>query len=303
MVGLGYFGSFHANHYARIAGAELCGLVDADAARAAAAAATHRTAAFTDHRSLIGRVDAVSVAVPTSLHHAVAGELIDAGIHVLIEKPIAGECAAGADLVERARRAGVILRVGHIERFNATFAALRRAAGRPLAIDCVRAGPWTGRAADVDVVLDLMIHDIDLALSLAGAPVVGVAAAGMPVVSGKLDMAEARLTFANGVVARLAASRVAPKVERRLTVTEADRVLVADLAARQLLIGTRRDGGFAFDTSEVPAADALGAEIAAFLAAVNGAGAAEGADGQAGLDALRVAEEICAAAAPRHRSN
>ena len=248
-------------------------------------------------RDLIGVADAVSVAVPTSHHHRVAGELIDAGIHVLVEKPIADGSAAAADLVARARRAGVVLQVGHIERFSSTFAALRDAVHSPLAIDCVRVGPWTGRAADVDVVLDLMIHDIDLALSLAKSPVIEVAAAGRSIVSSRLDTAEARLTFASGMVARLASSRVAPKVDRRFTVTEADRVLVADLAARRLEIGEKRDSGFVFSASEVPPHDALGAEIAAFVGAIAGAPDRRSADGEDGLQALRVAERVLAAIA------
>lgn len=291
VVGLGYFGSFHAKHHAAHPDAILVGVVDADAARARAAAEAHGAQPFGDYRELIGRVDAVSVTVPTALHHRVAGELIDAGIHVLVEKPVTDTPDTARDLLARADNAHVLLNVGHIERFSATFAALRERVSRPLMIDCQRLGPWTGRAADVDVVLDLMIHDIDLALSLAGAPVETVEATGTAVVSSNIDAAEARIGFANGVVATLRASRVAPAVDRVIRVNEADRAVVADLARRTLSVSRDGRDGFKTQTVEVAPHDALGAEIAAFIDGVttNGPG---GVDGRAGLDALVVAERI-----------
>lgn len=295
VVGLGYFGSFHAKHHAAHPDTILVGVVDADPARARAAAELHGTEAFGDFRSLIGRVDAVSVTVPTALHHRVAGELIDAGIHVLVEKPVTDTPATARDLLARADTAHVLLNVGHIERFSATFAALRDRVNRPVMIDCQRLGPWTGRAADVDVVLDLMIHDIDLALSLAGAPVESVEATGTAVVSSNIDAAEARIGFANGVVATLRASRVAPAVDRVIRVNEADRTLVADLARRTLSVSRQTGGqgvdGFKTETVEVAPRDALGAEIAAFIDGVTTKGPG-GVDGRAGLDALIVAERI-----------
>jgi len=296
VVGLGYFGSFHANHYARLPGAVLVGVVDSDPGKADAAAAAHKTRAYSDHRSLIGAVDAVSITVPTSLHHRVARDFIDAGVHVLIEKPVSDDVASAEDLVDSARRAGVVLQVGHIERFSPTFAALRAEVTQPRFIDCIRVGPWTGRSADVDVVLDLMIHDIDLALTLAAAPVTDVEASGAAVVSARLDQAEARIGFANGAVARLFASRAAPAVHRQMTVHEGDRVLVADLAARKLLFGARRAdglgaGAFAYETVDIAAQDALAAEIASFIGRVGGEWS-PGADGSAGLAALKVAERI-----------
>ncbi len=292
VVGLGYFGSFHAKHHAAHPDTTLVGVVDADPARARAAADALGVQPFGDYRDLIGRVDAVSVTVPTALHHRVAGDLLDAGIHVLVEKPVTDTPDTAQDLLARADSAHVILNVGHIERFSATFAALRERVHRPLMIDCQRFGPWTGRAADVDVVLDLMIHDIDLALSLAGAPVESIEATGTAVVSSNIDAAEARLTFANGVVATLRASRVAPAIDRVIRVNEADRCLVADLARRVLSV-SRGQGpdGFATETIEVAPRDALGAEIAAFIDGVTAKGPG-GVDGREGLDALVVAERI-----------
>ena len=217
VVGLGAFGSHHARHYAADPRARLVAVADADLSRACAAGETFGAEAISSHRGLIGKVDAVSITVPTVSHYAVARDLIDAGVHVFIEKPIAASAAEAEDLVERAAAMRATLQIGHIERFSPAFRALKGRIGDPRLIAAVRSTPWTGRALDVDVVLDLMIHDIDLAVDLAGAPVVAVDAVGTQVFSPTNDMAEARLTFANGVVATLAASRVSAKGERTLT--------------------------------------------------------------------------------------
>ena len=214
VIGLGYFGSHHARHYAANARAELVAVVDVDPDRGCAASERYGCASHADHRALIGMVDAVSITVPTSNHHEVASDFLDAGIHVFVEKPIAADAASAADLVDRAEKANATLQVGHIERFSPAFRALRERCADPRLISAVRRTEWRGRAVDVDVVLDLMIHDIDLVLTLAGAPVVSVEASGARIVSATNDVAEARLTFANGVMATLSASRVAAKGER-----------------------------------------------------------------------------------------
>lgn len=293
VVGLGYFGSHHVRHYSANPAAELVAVVDVDGSRALDAGVRYGVEGLSDYRDLIGRVDAVSIAAPTSLHHSVAAALIDAGIHVFIEKPIAAEVADAADLVARAENAGVLLQVGHIERFAPAFQALAGQVRALRTISCVRHTPWRGRAADVDVVLDLMIHDIDLALTLANAPVIAVDAAGSPVVTGESDVVGARLTFDNGIVASLSASRVAADPERSLTVTETGRTLKADLSQQTLTV-TPVSGEA--ETREFGAADNLAAEIAAFLRSVE-TGSQPMVDGRAGLDALMVAERIRAAVA------
>jgi predicted dehydrogenase len=293
IVGLGYFGAHHARHYAANPAARLVAVADADLSRACAAAEAYGAEAYSDAHALIGKVDAVSVTAPTSLHHVIARDFLEAGVHVFVEKPIAADVAEAEDLVARARAAGVTLQVGHIERFSPAFRALQTEMGAPLFIDCVRHAPWKGRASDVDVVLDLMIHDIDLALTLAGAPVASVEASGHSRVTATNDTAEARLTFANGVAATLAASRVATRAERILSVTEADRLLVADLAAPSLEIRPKHASAPA-STIALPPADNLAAEIAAFLACVV-SGTAPLVGGQAGLDALIVADMILTA--------
>jgi len=293
VVGLGYFGSHHARHYAAHPSAELVAVVDNDPARACAAAERFHSEALNDHRGLIGKVAVASIAVPTSDHYAVARDLIDAGMHVFIEKPIAADVEAAADLVRRAGRRGAMLQVGHIERCAPAFRALRARVRAPKLIACVRKAPWTGRAIDVDVVLDLMIHDIDLALTLAGAPVASVAASGVSVATSLNDFAEARLTFGNGIVATLVASRVAEAGERTVTVGEPGRRLTADLTAQTLAVTSRGGEGPIDEVVTLDSADNLAAEIDGFLASVR-TGKPPEVDGQAGLDALKVADMILA---------
>lgn len=291
VVGLGYFGAHHVRHYSANPAAELVAVVDVDSSRAFTTGLKYGAKGFSDHRDLIGNVDAVSIAAPTSHHHAIARDLIEAGIHVFVEKPLAATVVDAADLVARADKAGVVLQVGHIERFSPAFQAL---AGRVRAmrnISCVRHAPWKGRAADVDVVLDLMIHDIDLALALAKAPVISVEGAGTPVVTGENDVVGARLTFDNGVVAALSASRVAAMGERSLTVSEAGRRLRADLSAQTLTV-TPENGKP--ETLALGSADNLAAEIANFLEAIE-TETEPLVTGRAGLEALKVADMIRAA--------
>ena len=296
VVGLGYFGAHHVRHYAAHDGADLVAVVDVDAARAAEVAAANGATPLDDYRALIGKVDAVSVTVPTSEHHAVASDLVEAGIHVFVEKPITVDVATAADLVARAERRGIRLQVGHIERFAPAFRALRERVRAPRLIECVRRTPWSGRALDVDVVLDLMIHDIDLVLTLAASPVASVEATGISVGTGFNDVVEARVRFENGVVATLAVSRVASAAERTLAVTEDGRRLMADLGRTELAVVTAAPGGGITD-ERVPLtrSDNLAAEVDAFLASVS-AGTNPPVDGRAGLDALKLAEAILAAA-------
>ena len=294
VVGLGYFGSFHARQHAANPKARLVAVVDADTARALAVAEQHGAEALFDHRALIGKVDAVSITVPTSLHHEVAGDLLDAGIHVLIEKPIASTRDAARDLIARAARTGSVLQVGHIERFSPVFGELAAAVRRPRVVELTRIGPWKGRAIDVDVVLDLMIHDIDLVLALVGADVVAVAATGAAVRAPTNDFAHAILHFANGASAHLHASRIADRQERSIRVVDEDRVLVADLAARTV-------SWAAFDGDSrreiaVPASDNLALEIDSFLDAAL-AGRSPVVGGADGLRALDIAERIMRAIA------
>lgn len=291
VVGHGYFGAFHARHYAANPNVDLVGIADPRPGLDVGGQRLVR-----DHRQLIGLVDAVSIAAPTALHHGVASDFIAAGVHVLVEKPLADTSDRARDLADRADLAGVVLRVGHIERFSPAYVALRETVASPRLIECTRHTLWSGRATDVDVILDLMIHDIDLVLDLVRSEPVAVDAAGVAAMGRGLDAVTARVAFASGAVANISASRIAPTPTRTLVVHESNRVLAADLGARTAVSFE------AASATRTPLAtiaqDALGAEIAAFLAAVLG----EPSRGVGGTDAARavaLAERIGAAARRR----
>lgn len=290
-MGLGAFGRHHARHFAANPTAELVAVVDADRARGEAAAAQHHCIPFANASDLVGMVDAVSVATPATTHAAVARQFLDAGIHVLVEKPLATNGADARDLIERAGRAGVVLQVGHIERFSPAVEVLARRLSNPRRIACTRRAVWTGRSDDVDVILDLMIHDIDLTLALAAAPVASVAASGTVGRSGATDEAEAWVTFTNGLVATLSASRVAARNQRTVVVTEPGAVYTADLAAPSLTVADRSKWGSAASPVALRPRDNLAAEIDAFVTSAR-TGTPPVVDGAAGLAALELAERI-----------
>ncbi len=275
MVGSGYLGRFHAQKYAALADARLVGVVDSSAAAREAVARETGTQAFADHRELLGLVDAVSIVTPTPTHFAIARDFLAAGVDVLVEKPITVTQAEGAELVALAARTGRILQVGHLERFNAAVLAAEPYLASPRFIECQRLAPFKERGTDVNVVLDLMIHDIDIVQSIVDSPVESVDAIGTPVFSGAVDIANARLRFANGCVANVTASRVSMKTERKLRVFRDDAYLSIDLQQKILTVIRRRDGATApgalpvsIDEQSFPQTDALLAEIEAFLACV-----------------------------------
>ena len=273
VVGVGYLGRFHAEKYAAHAAADLVAVVDVDPARAHAVAGALGVEALTDHRALVGRIDCASVAVPTHLHHAVAGDLLDAGVDVLVEKPLTTTVAEGKALLELAVRHGRVLQVGHLERFNPAIRALDGVVREPRFIECHRLAPFSERGTDVDVVLDLMIHDLDVILSMMPSAQRSVEAVGVPVLTASVDIANARLRFANGGIANVTASRVSLKRERKLRIFQPDAYLSVDYGERRVLICRREPGpdgqpALSLEEREVPEADALGSEIDAFLRAV-----------------------------------
>lgn len=289
VVGLGSFGKHHVRHYAHNTRARLVAVADVDFERASAFGREFGATAFADYRDVIGRVDAVSIAVPAAGHHEVASAFIEAGVHVFVEKPLAATAEAARTLVTEAAAAGVVLQVGHIERFNAAVAAIAERVVNPRRMAFRRMSVWNGRASDVDVIFDLMIHDIDLALFFAHSPVRSVAGNGQIVRSGMIDEAEAWLTFENGAIATLSASRVAPQTERRVTISEPGAAYVADLGAPGLAV-TRR-GEPTPTIIPLEAHDNLGAEIDSFLACVAAHGTPR-VDGEAGVAAVHIAERI-----------
>jgi predicted dehydrogenase len=298
VVGVGYLGRFHAQKYRSVANSELVGVADPSAAARAAVAAELGVPAHADYRELLGRVEAVSIVTPTPLHYAIAREFLEAGAHVLVEKPMTATVAEGERLIEAARHARRILQVGHLERFNAAVQALQPMLAVPRFIESARLAPFKHRGTDVDVVLDLMIHDIDLILSIVRSPVVAVDAIGSSVFSQEIDIANARLRFANGCVANATASRVSLKTERRLRLFQDDAYVSVDLHQKVLTV-IRKTGGLSADgmpqvdiqETSYDQGDALKAEIEAFLEAA-ATGRAPSVSGEEGLAALNVAVSI-----------
>jgi predicted dehydrogenase len=303
VIGVGHVGQHHARLYRELPGAELVAVCDTDAARAAAVAAREGTEAVADFRSLLGKVDAVSVAVPTVHHRAVAGAFLEAGADVLVEKPIAETLEEAEALVAAARRADRVLQVGHVERFNGGVRALHALVLEPGFIECHRLGPFAGRGTDVDVVRDLMIHDIDIILSLVRSPVVQVQAVGVPVISDRVDIANARLQFASGCIANVTASRVSVERLRKLRIFQRDTYLALDYAAQEVTCYRRLLPPPGAPVSELPRivreevavdkAEPLRLELESFLAAVR-TRARPVVSGVEALEALRVAGEILA---------
>jgi len=294
VIGAGYFGRLHALKLAANPEVELVAVADVDAARADAIAREIGCRAVRDFRDLIGDIDIASVAVPTESHHALARPLIEAGVHVLIEKPIAKTLEQADDLLRLAAARGALVAVGHQERFNPAFVALRAEPSRALFIEAERLTEFRGRGTDVDIVLDLMIHDLDLVLSLIGSEPVHVSACGFSVLTDALDIANARLEFASGCVANISASRVSQSPVRKLRVFQTDSYVSADLQAARLRSVRRSStaaSGVVVGEQSFQSADALGAGIAAFVSAVR-ARRTPPVDGEAGRRALKLALEI-----------
>jgi predicted dehydrogenase len=234
VIGVGYLGRFHAQKYSAMEGVELIGVADADGARAAQIADECATRAFTDYRELLPLVDAVSIAVPTSLHHEVGKTCLVAGVDVMMEKPITTTLAEADDLIKLAHAGGRILQVGHLERFNPAVLAMQPLLTHPLFIEAHRIAVFKERGTDVDVVLDLMIHDIDIILSIVQAPIVSILTAGTPVVTKLTDIANARLIFANGCTANITVSRISMENMRRMRIFQPGQYLSVDFGKKEI---------------------------------------------------------------------
>ncbi|MHB1037746.1 MAG: Gfo/Idh/MocA family protein [Pirellulales bacterium] len=232
VIGAGHLGRIHARLASGIAGIELVGIADPVAASRRQLAEEHHVAAFAHHRDLIGQVDAAVVAAPTRLHHEIGVDLARHGIHLLVEKPLAASLDEADALVAAAARSGIVLQVGHVERFNPAFKSVLPHLDEPKYIEAVRASGYTFRSTDIGVVLDLMIHDLDLVLALARSPVRQVEALGLSVLGKHEDIANARLVFENGCVATLSASRVSFQAARRMQIFSRQAFAAIDFATR-----------------------------------------------------------------------
>jgi len=295
VVGVGYFGSRHVDKWAALDDVELAYVVDRDGDLARKIARKHGALPATDCAEIAGKVDVASVAVPTRHHFGVASALLDAGIHVLVEKPLTPTLEEADALVAAAEARGLELRVGHLERFNPALMAVRDRIVRPRFMECHRLAPFKPRSTDVDVVLDLMIHDIDIILSLVPAEVAEVRASGVPVLTDSVDIANARIEFTDGCVANVTASRVSAKSMRKLRVFQPDTYVSIDFESRECAVarklpGEGRDGMPKIDHQlrRFAQGDSLEAELRAFVDAVRGR-ARPGATGREGRRALDLA--------------
>jgi predicted dehydrogenase len=298
VVGVGYFGSRHVDKLARLPGVKLEYVVDTDRARAESLAAKVGARATTELADVLGKVDFATVAVPTQAHAQVAEALLEGGAHLLIEKPLTATLEEADRVVAAAVAKRRVLRVGHLERFNPALVAVRDRITAPRFMECHRLAPFKPRGTDVDVVLDLMIHDLDIILSLVDSPVAEVRANGVPVLTGGIDIANARIEFANGCVANVTASRVSAKSMRKLRVFQPDCYVSIDFQDREVDLAradpTATGGlipGVVLGREKFPEGDSLEAELAAFVDAVRG-GDRPAATGQDARRALEVALAI-----------
>jgi len=298
VVGVGYLGHFHAQKYALLEDCSLVGVVDNQPETASRVAAELQATAYGDFRQLLGKVDAVSVVTPTPTHYDIARAFLESGAHVLVEKPITQTTAQAERLISAARQYGRVLQVGHLERFNPTILAAEPLLSRPRFIECHRLAPFKERGTDVNVVLDLMIHDIDVVQMIVGSPVANLDAIGTPVFSSEIDIANARLRFESGCVANVTASRVSLKSERKLRVFRDDAYLSIDLQQKILTVIRKRlapvsEGQLPvlIEEQSFDQGDALLAEIQSFVAAIRGEQRVL-VSGEDGLRALRTAIAI-----------
>ena len=301
VIGVGHLGYHHARVYAQMPEAELVAVVDIDAPRAAQVAQEFDCDASAHLDAVLDRVEAVSVVVPTGVHAEVAEPCLRAGKHVLVEKPIAPTLAEADGLLAAAADAGVTLQIGHLERFNGAVQKLREVLTEPLFIEAHRLAPFNPRGTDVDVVRDLMIHDLDIVLSLIDAPLVSLEAVGVPILTSLEDVANARLRFANGCIANLTASRVAPESMRKIRFFQAYTYISLDYQAQEMKVYQVPDGPldfrnlsgepFRFEHLALDEGEPLQRELQAFLGHVR-AGTRPEVTGADGRQALSLALDI-----------
>ncbi len=298
VIGTGYLGKFHAEKYASLPDCELVAVVDINEQAAKDVAEKHGAEALTDYQSLLGKVDAVSIVVPTTLHHQVSKDFLNAGAHVLVEKPITVTVEEADELIAIAKEKKLILQVGHLERFNPAVMGLGKLEDKPLFIESHRLSPFNPRANDVSVVLDLMIHDIDIILAIVDSEVERMEASGTAVLTKGTDIANARLTFKNGCVANVTASRISMKMERKMRMFRPNSYISIDFQNRVLtkhFAGTKEmfPGVPEIETekSVFENGDALLEEIKHFVDCIH-TGNTPDVSGEAGRRALATAIEI-----------
>lgn len=272
VIGVGYLGQFHAEKYAQLPDSELVAVVDNDRSRADEIAGKVGTTAYADYRDVLGKVDAVSIVVPTQYHAEVAKAFLEKGVHVLLEKPITTTVAEADELIGLAEMHGAVFQIGHLERFNPVVMALDGLLTEPRFIESIRIAPFKPRGTDVNVVLDLMIHDIDILQHIVNSSVKQINSIGAPVFTDEEDIANARIQFENGCVANVTASRISLKSERRMRIFQPDSYITVDFQNKKLAIFRKGTGemfpgvpNVSMEEKALEPVDALQAEIASFL--------------------------------------
>lgn len=296
VIGSGYLGRFHAQKYANLPEAELVGVVDTSPARAEEVAKETHTSPLSDYRDLYGQIKAASVVVPTPLHYSIAKDLLEHDIHVLLEKPMTTTLEEAQELNLIARKKNLVLQVGHLERFNPAYLAIEQTVKSPLFIESHRLNSFQERGTEVDVILDIMIHDIDIILNLVDAEVKRIHAVGIPVISSMIDIANARLEFENGCVVNVTASRISDKSMRKIRIFQHDAYISIDFAAQGVSVYKKieEEGKIPYIVSEqlkIESGDSLEEEIKSFLTSVK-QNRKPLVPGEAGIRALQVALEI-----------
>lgn len=298
VIGVGYLGKFHAQKYAQLPESELVAVCDTNADVAQTIADDHGVDVVTDHHDLLGRVDAVSIVVPTQKHYEVAKVFLENGVHVLLEKPITSTVEQARELVELANQHEVVFQIGHLERFNPAVMALENELKEPRFIESLRIAPFNPRGADVNVILDLMIHDIDIILDFVRSPVKSIQTNGVPVLSSDIDVANARIQFESGCVANVTASRVSMKSERKMRIFQHDAYITIDFQNKKLGVHRKGEGEMFPGIAEIDSmerefdqGDALLAETVAFLKSIREK-TRPVVSGEDGLRALETAYEI-----------
>lgn len=298
VVGVGYLGRFHAEKYASMAKVDLVGVADTNMSQAASIAGNYRTTAYSTYQDLFGKVDAVSIVVPTPSHFTVAMDFLENDVDVLIEKPMTTTLEEADTLIRFAESKGLIIQVGHLERFNPAVVALKDIVQKPMFIESHRLSIYKDRGTDVSVVLDLMIHDIDIILNFVRSEICEIRAAGIPVIAENVDIANARLEFKSGCVANVTASRISTKNERKIRLFQKDAYVSVDFTSREITViqqnSKKNDGlipGMEIKQLCFTKGDALEDEIKSFVqSAVNRK--APLVTGQMGRDALKIALNI-----------
>lgn len=275
VIGVGYLGAFHAEKYAKLKQVDLIAVCDIDPKRAKSVAKKCKTTVINDYHQLLAKVDAVSIATPTTQHHEIGKFFLENGVHVLVEKPITNTVEQADELIEIANSKKCVLQVGHLERFNTVLNYVETKLDRPKFVESIRLSPFRPRGTDVNVILDLMIHDIDIIQYLIQSPIQSIEAIGAPVISNVNDIANARIKFENGCIANVTASRVSIKTERKLRIFQPTAYMSIDLHNKELNIYEEGEGEMIAgvpnvrrDHQKFDKGDAIKAEIVSFLDAI-----------------------------------